>query len=177
VSPPGAFAGWCARKQLQGARQLPLLFADCCEPDGVEEAPFAHHSRAPGGNMARVMNRSPEQLRRWAHEHLVYEAAMLMHVVQRVADGGLSDQDRNAFVESFAIHVRCLRDFLWSRKRGRPGDALASDFCASGVWEQARPALPDAVRRIEGSRNRIGREIVHLRTTGLESGRRPRLGT
>lgn len=112
--------------------------------------------------MARAMNRSPEQLRRWAHEHLVYEAGMLMHVVRRVADRGLSDQDRNAFVESFAIHVRCLRDFLWSHKRGRPGDALASDFCASGVWEQARPALPDAVRRIEGSRNRIGREIVHL---------------
>jgi hypothetical protein len=100
---------------------------------------------------------------RWAHEHLVYEAAMLSHAVDKFASKQLSDQDHNAFLESFAIHVRCLRDFLWgSRKRNNPEDAFAFDFCDSEVWEQARPPLPDALRAIEAERRRIGREIVHL---------------
>ena len=110
------------------------------------------------------MNRSREELMRWAHEHLVYEARMLMHSVQKVTDTSVSDPDRNAFIESFAIHVRCLRDFLWrdTRPKNGPEDALASDFCAAGAWAKARPELPDALREIEGKRNRIGREIVHL---------------
>jgi hypothetical protein len=108
------------------------------------------------------MDRPPEDLRRWAHEHLVYEAAMLLHVVRKAADVRLSNPDRNAFIESFAIHVRCLRDFLWRDQRPRPEDALASDFCRPKVWEEARGDLPEALQEIEGQRNRIGREIVHL---------------
>ena len=61
--------------------------------------------------------RSAEELKRWAREHLVYEAKMLVHSVEMVADPRLSDPDRNAFIESFAIHVRCLRDFLWRDSR------------------------------------------------------------
>ena len=88
---------------------------------------------------------------------------MLVHSVEKVADAGLSDADRNAFIESFAIHVRCLRDFLWRKDRPQQGpqDALASDFCDAGAWAKARPKLPEALQ-IEGKRNRIGREIVHL---------------
>jgi hypothetical protein len=109
-----------------------------------------------------AMNRSAEELRRWAHEHLVYEAAMLLHAVKKAADERLSDTDRNAFIESFAIHVRCLRDFLWRDERAKPEDALASDFCLPDAWEAARGELPEALQEIEGERNRIGREIVHL---------------
>jgi hypothetical protein len=88
---------------------------------------------------------------------------MLCHAVEKFATQRLSDQDHNAFVESFAIHVRCLRDFLWG-KRGphNPEDAFASDFCDPGVWETGPPALPAALKAIEGKRQRIGREIVHL---------------
>lgn len=109
-----------------------------------------------------AINRSDEELRRWAHEHLVYEAGMLLHAVGKAADPRLSETDRNAFIESFAIHVRCLRDFLWRDDRAKPEDALASDFCAAGSWEEARGELPKALQEIEGDRNRIGREIVHL---------------
>lgn len=109
------------------------------------------------------MTRSDAELMRWAHEHLVYEAAMLFHAVDKFATKQLSDQDHNAFLESFAIHVRCLRDFLWgSRRKNNPEDAFAFDFFDPGVWEQARPPLPDALCAIEGDRRRIGREIVHL---------------
>jgi hypothetical protein len=109
------------------------------------------------------MNRSDAELMQWAHEHLVYEAAMLSHAVEKFANKRLSDQDHNAFMESFAIHLRCLRDFLWGKRRPHnPEDAFASDFCDPGVWETRRPPLPAALKAIEGKRQRIGREIVHL---------------
>jgi hypothetical protein len=109
------------------------------------------------------MNRSDAELMGWAHEHLMYEAAMLSHTVDKFANRKLSDQDHNAFMESFAIHIRCLRDFLWGRRTQRnPEDAFASDFCDAGVWEMRRPPLPAALEAIEGRRQRIGREIVHL---------------
>jgi hypothetical protein len=98
---------------------------------------------------------------RWAREHLVYEASMLLHAVEKVATNSLSDQDHNAFIESFAVHVRCLRDFLWGKRGTWPEDAFASDFCAPGAWEQARPEEPEVLKEIYG-RDRIGREIVHL---------------
>jgi hypothetical protein len=64
---------------------------------------------------------------------------------------------------SLAIHLRCLRDFLWgTRRSNQPEDAFAIDFCDPGVWEQARPALPTPLVAIEGERKRIGREIAHL---------------
>jgi hypothetical protein len=111
------------------------------------------------------MARSDTELRAWAHEHLVYEAAMLSHALKRVADAGLSDQDHNAFIESFAVHVRCLRDFVWRdrnpRNKRQQEDAFASDLCADGVWQSVRPEVPE-VLQIEEDRNRIGREIVHL---------------
>lgn len=109
-----------------------------------------------------VMSKSDGELRRWAHEHLVYEAAMLNHVAGKFANPRLSDQDHNAFLESFAVHVRCLRDFLWNDRKHRQEDAFASDFCDLGVWEAKRGDLPAALGSIEGNRQRIGREIVHL---------------
>lgn len=88
---------------------------------------------------------------------------MLSHAVEKFANKRLSNQDRNAFMESCAIHIRCLRDFLWGQRRPHnPEDAFASDFCDQGVWETGRPPLPAAVNAIEGKRQRIGREIVHL---------------
>lgn len=108
------------------------------------------------------MKRSDQELRQWAHEHLTYEAGMLLHAVGRTADENIDPADRNAFIEAFAVHVRCLRDFLWRDERAKPQDALARDFCAPRIWEITRGDLPLALREIEGGRNRIGREIVHL---------------
>lgn len=108
------------------------------------------------------MTRSDAELRSWAHEHLIYEAGMLLHTCGAAANPDLDAVDQNALIESFAVHVRCLRDFLWKDQRMRAQDALASDFCAPNIWRIARGDLPPALAEIEGERNRIGREIVHL---------------
>lgn len=113
-----------------------------------------------------------DELREWSDEHLAYEVWMLKEVVRRMAELGPSgNEDRNAslrnsLVESFAVHVRCLREFLQIRKKHsrkpRADDALANDFCDPFSWSQARDAIPHPeIDRIEGS-DRIEKEIVHL---------------
>lgn len=68
----------------------------------------------------------------------------------------------NALLECFAVHVRCLDGFLWGQRgRGKPLDALASDFCDEGAWRRERPKRPPALVDVE-ERKRMGREIVHL---------------
>jgi hypothetical protein len=104
-----------------------------------------------------------DQLKRWAREHLVYEGRMLSFTAVRLLEReGISrDPESNALLEAFAVHVRCLRDFLWGQRRNQPMDAFADDFCDGGVWERKRGPEPAALDEI-GDRNRAGREVVHL---------------
>jgi hypothetical protein len=99
----------------------------------------------------------------WAREHLVYEAKMLAYTAVELAKRRdlPRNQESNVFLEAFAIHTRCLRDFLWGERRRYPMDAFASDFCSPGNWEQVRGDVPPALREID-DRDRLGREVVHL---------------
>jgi hypothetical protein len=71
------------------------------------------------------------------------------------------DQESNVLLEAFAIHTRCLRDFLFGSRHHHPMDAFASDFCAPDAWAHARDEVPPALAEID-DRNRLGREVVHL---------------
>jgi hypothetical protein len=106
---------------------------------------------------------SDRELRDWAREHLVYEGRMLAFTTIRLAErqGVPGDADSNVLVESFGIHARCLRDFLWANRGRYPMDAFATDFCAPGRWEEDRGPVPPALARIDRD-DRTGREIVHL---------------
>jgi hypothetical protein len=107
---------------------------------------------------------SDEKLTIWAREHLVYEGVMLAHTARRVAElvHAPRDAESNMVVECFAIHVRCLDDFLWASRGDRHElDAFAADFCAPGVWERERGKRPPALIEVR-TRSRTGREIVHL---------------
>jgi hypothetical protein len=107
---------------------------------------------------------SDQDLTRWAREHLVYEARMLAFTAIRLAErhGIPRNPESNALLESFVVHVRCLRDFLWGDRNDRqPMDAFATDFCEEGKWESERGAVPPAITEID-ERNRAGREVVHL---------------
>lgn len=55
------------------------------------------------------------------------------------------DPESNALLDSFVVHVRCLRDFLWrARGDGYRTDAFAADFCEADDW---RPAGETSGRR------------------------------
>jgi hypothetical protein len=107
---------------------------------------------------------SDADLTRWAREHLVYEGRMLAFAAMRLAEreGVPRDPESNVLLESFIVHVRCLRDFLWGKRwKSQPKDAFAFDFCEPGKWERQRPVEPPALVEI-GTRRRAGREVVHL---------------
>jgi hypothetical protein len=83
---------------------------------------------------------------------------MLAFTAVRLAErqGIPRDPESNALLESFAVHVRCLRDFLWGdRTHHQPMDAVAADFCEPGKWERERGELPPALAEID-ARKRVG---------------------
>ena len=105
---------------------------------------------------------SDAELRAWAHEHLLYEMRQLLHAAAQLGErkGQPKDPDSNALFESWAVHVRCLKEFLWGSRGRYAHDAFAADFCAHGNWTN-RPPFPDALTEID-DRKRLGRELVHL---------------
>lgn len=105
---------------------------------------------------------SDEELTQWARRHLVYEVRMLVASAVELSKHEVPNPQSNAFLESFLIHARCLRDFLWgARPKHHPRDALAADFCEPGEWEDERDDVPPALAEI-GRRQRMGRELAHL---------------
>lgn len=116
--------------------------------------------------MASASDESPIQTdaehQEWADEHLRYEVNTLTLATLAIPD--LKDRSKElAFaLESWAIHTRCLFEFLWfDRNKNHPGDAFATDFCRPGEWKAKRGQVPPTLQQIS-DRRRIGREIVHL---------------
>ena len=108
--------------------------------------------------------RTPDELRRIS-EDLHYEVQMLLGSAQGLdpettAEGNL----HNALVESFAIHLRNMLDFLWPDKLKRKSDwVIAADFFPSpSDWEKLRPEIS---QQLLDSRVRAAKEIAHLTYT------------
>lgn len=72
---------------------------------------------------------SADRLRRFAEEHLLYEAGMLNEVTGKLMNRHHEDDPivQNALLESFGIHNRTLIDFLWLGRPMRDTDAIARD--------------------------------------------------
>jgi hypothetical protein len=74
----------------------------------------------------------------------------------------LSWEVEMACIESFAIHMRALEQFVWGDRNGDrfPDDAFASDYFPAGEWTELR----DRVERsaIDGLTARTGHEVAHL---------------
>lgn len=95
----------------------------------------------------------------------MYEVETLVYATVEIAKWDDPDptNESNVLLDAFAVHARCLNDFLWrDRSSHKPRDAFAVDFCESGVWEAKRNGLPqEALEEIRDS-HRFGREVMHL---------------
>jgi hypothetical protein len=91
---------------------------------------------------------TPEQLRDFAREHLLYEVRMLRRLTVALKDvldhreaGGDIEQlypleVRNAMVESFAVRARLLIDFLYGPRVVNPkSDYTLAEHYIVGDWE------------------------------------------
>lgn len=102
---------------------------------------------------------SDTELSEWAKEHLVYEVDMLLFATESLIDepGGM---DGNVLLEAFAVHARCLFDFLWGKgNENYDDDAYAFHF--SDKWNGRRGAIPPNLLKIKDDK-RFGREVMHL---------------
>lgn len=91
----------------------------------------------------------------------------MLHAVANGLGSGLFGPGpiSNALVESFAVHVRGLVDFLYS-ENPRPDDVIAEDYFADTTqWAKLRPPLSDVLSL---ATRRAGKEIAHLTYARLD---------
>jgi hypothetical protein len=102
-------------------------------------------------------------LRRFAEEHLLYEAGMLHEVTGKLMNRYHKDDlvVENALLESLGVHARNLIDFLWLGAPMKVTDAIASDY----VNDWKAPAMSE---RLSSVKNRVGKEMVHLSYNRLD---------
>ena len=79
---------------------------------------------------------------------LFYEWQMITCLTYTFETGSMGDQMlKNTFIESFVIHARIIKKFLFTRKlklQLRPDDAIAEDFFTkSDEWTKKCPSLPE----------------------------------
>jgi hypothetical protein len=102
-------------------------------------------------------------LRRFAGEHLLYEAGMLYELTVKLMNRHHKDDliVENALLESFGVHSRNLIDFLWLDRPMKDTDAIAFDY----VDEWKAPAMSERLSRVK---SRVGKEMVHLSYNRLD---------
>lgn len=113
------------------------------------------------------MTRSDKELQKLS-EHVLYETQMLFRLADRLrahVDGQApfaSWEVEMACIESFALHMRVLKEFLWgdSNPDRFPDDARAVDFFPSGEWEKLRERAQRS--ELDGLPERMGYEVAHL---------------
>jgi hypothetical protein len=102
----------------------------------------------------------------YSKDHVLYEIAMLVQVGGLMMtcsfQGAAAELTQNAFVESFAIHVRNLVDFLYPGTNIKGDDVLADDYFPNGKRPSTFPALPHTLKV---ARERAHKQVSHL-TTG-----------
>jgi len=105
----------------------------------------------------------------YSAEHVKYEFDMFLWLAQvcgnsavRLGAPSAADGNRlsNVLIESFAVHVRNVIDFLYLGNP-KPTDVVAADFFASEEWAKIRPCISP---RLSAARVRANKEIAHLTT-------------
>jgi hypothetical protein len=127
-----------------------LNLVDCQNPTRDEarpaEMPIARLQQRKGSKM--TLSDRDQQKKDYLAEHLPYELKMLRYTYQQM----LQEQHYllwNAHYESFAVHARCLVDFLTN---GDPRNVNAREFVAYKVVKG----------NIQGPMNQLNEQVFHL---------------
>jgi len=92
-----------------------------------------------------------------------YEIWMLSCLVRMLTSSDLEQGHpvRNGLIESFAIRVRSLSDFLYEDKPNKPNDALAIHFVRDpDMWILSRGAKPPDLGR--STRTHANMQVAHI---------------
>ena len=97
--------------------------------------------------------------------HLYYEFSMCTALTQEMIKGYPPGTINNALLQSFALHVRNLIDFLYNDKH-QPDDVYAGDYFETPEkWQQLRNAIMPGLAR---AKKRANKEIAHLTYSRLD---------
>ena len=104
----------------------------------------------------------------YSDEHLFYECDMFLWLARVCGQGtklgapSAADATRmsNVLIEGFVVHLRNVIGFLYL-DNPKKTDVVAADFCTTGTWVAARPAISAT---LESARIRANKEIAHLTT-------------
>jgi hypothetical protein len=109
--------------------------------------------------MRKRKNRNKSELDDVLKHHVLYELNMLIIIANAVVSGiaGKSPLN-NSLIESFAIHVRNLIDFLWPVKPSND-HVISNDFFGNNEWITIRPEIPVILKK---ARIRANKEISHI---------------
>lgn len=109
---------------------------------------------------------SPEYLRKYSSQHLLYEVEMFFHlghllmVGQFIAhDPNLTSVLHNGIIEAFILHLRNILDFFYTRPR--KSDVGATMFYDSGERPETFPAKSALLNE---AHRRAHKEMSHLTT-------------
>jgi hypothetical protein len=105
---------------------------------------------------------SDKRFREYSAEHLWYEIAMFLDMGTFLRHRNISTQaEKNAYIESFVIHMRNLIAFLYP-VNAQKGDVIAADFFLNpGDWSKLRSPISTTLKQ---ARTRAHKEISHLTT-------------
>ncbi len=108
--------------------------------------------------------KTKEKLENISH-HLWYEFTMFLALVQELSKGYPPGTMKNALLESFALHVRNLIDFLYAENPSSD-DVYAGDFfpCKED-WVKIRPQITSLLEKVK---KRANKEISHSTYSRIE---------
>ncbi len=106
-----------------------------------------------------VKKRTDEELLK-ACEHIRYEILMLHHSMFRMADKQFIIPDKNSFVESYAIHVRNLVEFLRCKPKGEY--VRAEDYLEQKDIVEWRTFLSKYAKTFSTIQEKSAVQLAHL---------------
>lgn len=105
--------------------------------------------------------RPDNELLAYSEEHLLYELHMLHWVTETISKTGKGFL-LSALLESFAIHLRNLIDFIYTS----PGDARDDDAIAADFYDPPSGWKPAAMSAaLDAAKVRANKEVSHLTYT------------